>query len=635
MKSNPINSILVAGLLGLSAGNILAQTTAPVFTPISVLKQAVDGANPYGELTLSGSTLYGTTHIGVSSKGGTIYSMTTNGQNISVVHSFNTATEGGNPTAGVAISGDTVYGTTLAGGTGGYGTVYSVKVNGTAFTVLHSFTGSNDGGEPYAGVIVDGDTLYGTTELGGKSEGVVYSMKTNGADFTILHAFNSSLKEGSTPKAGVVLSGSTLYGVTTGGGTKASGTIYSIKTNGTSFTTLYSFTGGNDGMSPSGGLIVSGNRLYGTTSLGGRTSGFGAVFSIGVNGVGFSTIYSFDSTTGGSPKTDLILSPDGTLFGTASIGPGFKNNGEIYSVDTNGGGFSILHTFTNGVDGANPLGGLVLSGKTLYGVSNIGGGSLGNGVVYKVTLPGPQSQVITFPSIASTTFGVKPFTITGTASSGLKVNFTVESGPATLIGSTVSVTGAGTVTIQADQLGNVDFYAAPSVRQTFIASKASNSIVFVQPSVRSYVPGGTFSLAATAKASPVNFASGNSNIVSITGSTVTMRGAGLVNITASQVGNGNYQAAVPVTRSLTINKAAQVVVFTPPPSVPLATTSTIGLTASAPGGEVSFTSSNTNVISVTGSTATIHAKGSASITATQDGTTDYSPASATKVITVK
>src|SRR5208282_3109462 len=119
--------------------------------------------------------------------------------------------------------------------------------------------------------------------------------------------------------------------------------LFAVNTNGTGFTTLYSFTNGSDGASPYGGLILSGNTLYGTAVHGGG-SGFGTVFAVNTNGTGFTTLYNFTNGIDGSePEAPLILSGN-TLFGTA-LGGGGSGKGTVFAVNTNGTGFVTLYSF--------------------------------------------------------------------------------------------------------------------------------------------------------------------------------------------------------------------------------------------------------------------------------------------------
>jgi uncharacterized repeat protein (TIGR03803 family) len=131
-------------------------------------------------------------------------------------------------------------------------------------------------------VILSGNTLYGTTRYGGSSGTARCSRSTPTAQrFTILYSFSapSTNSDGAHPSAGVILSGNTLYGTTPYGGSSGKGTVFAVKTDGTGFMNLHSFTGGSDGAYPNAGVILSGNTLYGTTGEGG-SSGNGTVFSL-------------------------------------------------------------------------------------------------------------------------------------------------------------------------------------------------------------------------------------------------------------------------------------------------------------------------------------------------------------------
>jgi uncharacterized repeat protein (TIGR03803 family) len=97
-------------------------------------------------------------------------------------------------------------------------------------------------------------------------------------DFTILHSFTGG-SDGANPWAGLILSGNTLFGTAYNGGSWGHGTVFKVNTDGSGFTTLHSFAYGSDGAGPIGGLILTNNTLYGTADLGG-SSGVGTVFSL-------------------------------------------------------------------------------------------------------------------------------------------------------------------------------------------------------------------------------------------------------------------------------------------------------------------------------------------------------------------
>jgi len=107
--------------------------------------------------------------------------------------------------------------------------------------------------------------------------------------FIVLRLWNAHNTDGAFPSAGLILSSNTLYGTADYGGSSGSGTVFKVNTNGTGFRTVHSFSSGVIITGP-GGLVMSGNILYGTT-YGGEASG--SIFSVKTEGTGFTTLYSF------------------------------------------------------------------------------------------------------------------------------------------------------------------------------------------------------------------------------------------------------------------------------------------------------------------------------------------------------
>ena len=150
--------------------------------------------------------------------------------------------------------------------------------------------------------VVDGSTLYGTANLGANGGGVVYSMNTDGSDYTVLHTFTTTASDGYQPLGSVVLSGSTLFGTTyfggSAGGTSGNGTIFSVNTDGSDYTSLYSFWGGA-GYKPYSTLTLSGSTLYGTTYY--SSDGLGSVFSFDTANSSYTTLYNFTGDPQAAP----------------------------------------------------------------------------------------------------------------------------------------------------------------------------------------------------------------------------------------------------------------------------------------------------------------------------------------------
>ena len=238
------------------------------------------------------------------------------------------------------------------------------------------------------------------------------------------------------------------------------------------------------------------------------------------------------------------------------------------------------------------------------------------------------SQAITFEALTDKTYGDAAFDLTATGgSSGHAVTFTSsDETVASVSGSTVTIVGAGTATITASQAGNDNYSAALDVQQTLTIEKASQAITFAALADKTYGDA-DFDLTATGGASghEVTFTSSDETVASISGSTVTIVGAGTATITASQAGNDNYSAALDVQQTLTIEKASQAITFAALADKTYGDADfDLTATGGASGHEVTFTSSDETVASVSGSTVTIVGAGTATITASQAGNDNYS-----------
>ncbi|MBW2072058.1 MAG: hypothetical protein JRI89_12505 [Deltaproteobacteria bacterium] len=353
-------------------------------------KSSGDGEHPTGSLILSGSTLYGMTCYGGNNYGGIVFRIETDGSDYFIMHDFSGGLNDGKyPNGSLILSGSTLYGMTYYGGDSDMGVVFRIKTDGSGFSLLHEFTGGlNDGKYPNGSLILSGSTLYGMTYYGGDSDmGVVFRIKTDGSDYFIMHEFTGGGNDGSHPAGSLILSGFTLYGMTYYGGDSDMGVVFRIKTDGSGFSLLHEFTGGgNDGSHPAGSLIVSGPTLYGMTSEGGA-SDYGVVFRIETDGSGFSLLHEFSggSNDGSLPPGSLILNGS-TLYGMTNTG-GDNDMGVVFRIKTDGSGFSLLHEFSGGDnDGAYPNDSLIISGSTLYGMTYYGGSWNNFGVLFSLPL---------------------------------------------------------------------------------------------------------------------------------------------------------------------------------------------------------------------------------------------------------
>jgi uncharacterized repeat protein (TIGR03803 family) len=276
--------------------------------------------------------------------------------------------------------------------------------NNVVPTRLYSFTGGTDGALPESWLIQasDGD-FYGTASQGGaNNSGTVFRLTvgvtnvvgtiTNNSTVTTLYSFTGG-DDGANPIAGLFQgSDSNFYGMTTRGGANNTGTVFQITSAGT-LTTLYSFTGGADGGYPLGGVIQgSDGNLYGTTSQGGANSS-GTVFQITTAGV-LTTLYSFPGGTNGAfPQAGLVQGADGNYYGTTSIG-GSNTYGTVFSI-TPSGTLTTFYQF-NKSDGRYPAAALIQSAYGYFFGTTRLGGDRGDGTAFKVSSAGTFTTLFNF-----------------------------------------------------------------------------------------------------------------------------------------------------------------------------------------------------------------------------------------------
>jgi uncharacterized repeat protein (TIGR03803 family) len=262
--------------------------------------------------------------------------------------------------------------------------------------VLYQFTGGADGGVPEAAVVFDNaGNLYGTASGGMQGKGVVFELTPSASGWTetVLHSF-TDVPDGAAPYSAVTFDREgNLYGTTERGG-ESFGTVYELTPSGSNWTEtiLYSFRAFGLGANPDAGVVLdpSGN-LYGATSDSSPAEGAGNIFQLmPLNGNWlFNVLYTPLSGNGGDFGT-LARSANGILYGTLYSGglQGCFGNGcgSVFQLSPSNGGwvYTSLYEFTDGEDGANPYGGLILdSAGNLYGTTTGSGG--GYGSVFEIT----------------------------------------------------------------------------------------------------------------------------------------------------------------------------------------------------------------------------------------------------------
>ena len=317
--------------------------------------------------------------------------------------------------------------------------MFRVAPDGDGFTVLHrfaSFSSVNDVGNP---INTDGSGpetemieldgwLYGVTRAGGANgNGVVFRLRLDGSAFSVLHEFGATTSEagaaltngdGIGPVAPLVACPSVpvvscadgyLYGTTLRGGPDSGGTVYRLRPDGSEFSVVHAFTAlvenddsvstNEDGASPIAGLTDGGNgRLYGVASVGG-SNGFGTLFELDPNGGLLTALHHFDGTRGSQPSGELLLAANGLLYGTTASGGTSASGsgtlfGTVFSFDRADSSLTVLHSFA-GSDGSNPTGRLLqLDASTLIGVTQAGG-RCSQGTVFRLSLTGQSFRGVT------------------------------------------------------------------------------------------------------------------------------------------------------------------------------------------------------------------------------------------------
>jgi len=352
------------------------------YTKLIDFASTTNGGNPYGSLIYDGTSLYGMTSYGGTNFKGTLFKIMPNGTGYVRLIDFADATNGSDPVGSLISDGTSLYGMTKYGGTNNMGTLFKIMPDGTGYAKLLDFVGTTNGSYPWGSLIYDGTSLYGMTSTDGTNyRGTLFKIMPNGTGYTKLLDFNGATN-GSYPYGSLIYDGTSLYGMTYEGGTNDLGTLFKIMPNGTGYVKLLDFRGATNGSYPFGSLIYDGTSLYGMTSTGG-TNNKGTLFKIMPDGTGYAKLLDFVGTTNGSyPRGSLIY--DGTsLYGMTSTG-GTNDIGTLFKIMPDGTGYAKLLDF-NATNGSTPYGSLIYDGTSLYGMT-YDGGTNNRGTLFKYQL---------------------------------------------------------------------------------------------------------------------------------------------------------------------------------------------------------------------------------------------------------
>ena len=404
-----LHSVCLAFATSLAAG-ILATSAWASSAPQVIYSFAGENDGEYTDTDLvidSAGNLYGSSVQGGAFGGGTVFRVSPSGHGWkhTVLYSFTGGADGGEPYKGVTLDSEgNLYGTAVTGGggscEGGCGVAYKLTHVGGTWTqsVIHTFTGGNDGSGPGAGLTLDKHgNVYGMTPTGGANGlGVIFRLQPQASGewkIKVLHTFSGD--DGATGSAGrLVLRSGTLYGAATVGGANGLGTIFSLKhiPGQWQFKNLYSFKGQPDAGFPYGGLTFdAAGNLYGTTYYDGAND-FGSVYQLSPQPDGSWTervLYSFKGGRDGMGSiSNLVFSKKGALYGTTSEGGSGCSCGTIFKLKADALGNwteKVVYRFTGVPDAGFAYNGMVGDAAgNLYGAT-VHGGTNDDGAIYKFT----------------------------------------------------------------------------------------------------------------------------------------------------------------------------------------------------------------------------------------------------------
>jgi uncharacterized repeat protein (TIGR03803 family) len=323
--------------------------------------------------SIQAQTLYGTTYFGGSNGGGTINKFTAATNNLIVAKSFDSiaSTNGANPSASLIQASDKkLYGMTVKGGSSGYGVIFSFDPFSFTYTKLKDFDYFN-GANPLGSLIQASDgKLYGMTSYGGnRGSGVIFSFDPFSSIYTKLMDFDYSNSEGAYPFGSLIQArDKKLYGMTYSGGSSGNGVIFSFDPSSSTYTRLKDFDFYTIGGSPYGSLVqATDGKLYGMT-VGGGSGGGGVIFSFDPFSSTYTKLMDFDNSNGAYPLGSLIQASDKKLYGMASEG-GSSGSGVIFSFDPSSLTYTKLIDFDN-TNGGQSIGNLIqASDGKLYGMT--------------------------------------------------------------------------------------------------------------------------------------------------------------------------------------------------------------------------------------------------------------------------
>ena len=242
----------------------------------------------------------------------------------------------------------------------------------------------------------------------------------------------------------------------------------------------------------------------------------------------------------------------------------------------------------------------------------------------------PETPILTFAAIPAQTYGNMPFTVSASSASTGPITYSVTSGPATISGATVTLTGVGTVVVSASQAAFGNFAAATTSTSFTVAGEVT-TLTFAAIPIKTY-GAAPFNVSASSASNGAITYSVTSGPATISGATVTITGAGTVVLGANQAGSGDYAPAT-TTTSFTVNPATPILTFASIPAQTFGEVPFMVSASSASAGAVTY-SVTSGAATISGATVTLTGAGTVVLGASQAATANYTAATTAISFTV-
>lgn len=346
----------------------------------------IDGANPYGSLTLTNGKFYGSTSYGGSNNKGVIFEWDPSTNIYTKKIDFDGANGeiGGNPNGNLIYNNGKFYGTTPGGGLNDMGVIFEWDPVTNVYIKKIDFILST-GGVPFGSLTFKGGKFYGTTTRGGIADhGGIFEWDP--ATNTYTKKIDLDITNGSNIYGSLTENEGKFYGMTSGVGTGRFGEIFEWDPATNVYTKKIDFVGANGG-GGTGSLLLNAGKFYGMTTAGGA-SNKGVIFEWDPTTNIYIKQRDFGGLSGESPSGSLVMMK-GIFYGMTSYN-GANNNGVIFEWDLATNVYTKKIDF-NGTNGSQPYASLAKSGNKLYGTT-AGGGANNDGTIFEFD---PASKAIT------------------------------------------------------------------------------------------------------------------------------------------------------------------------------------------------------------------------------------------------